>query len=194
MNIQVIPKADVSTPPSGERTLFVDSGNGLLTWKYDDGTYHLFSEGDAECCACLISKEYIDGITCALKSGILPPSNFQSLISMGFTVTSTESTDVDGNKTCTVTMGSTPVPLTNFTVDDQTVDLTTGAPTHQIVPTFTPTNASNKGVDYVSSDPTKATVSANGLLTRVANGTTNVSVIPQGDPSLTKLIVVTVAT
>lgn len=195
MNIQVIARADVTTPPAGERTLFVDSSNGLLTWKYDDGTFHLFAEGDAECCACIISKDYADGILCALKSGVLPPANFQSLISMGFNVTSQEITDPDtGDKTCKVTLGGVGVPLTNFAVDDQTVDLTTGSPTHQIAPTFTPLNASNKGVDYVSSDPTKATVSTNGLLTRVANGTTTVSAIPQGDPTLTKLIVVTVAT
>lgn len=57
------------------------------------------------------------------------------------------------------------------------VELTTAAPTHQIVVTPTPGGASNTAVaSYVSSDPTKATVSPTGLVTRVANGATNITV------------------
>lgn len=53
--------------------------------------------------------------------------------------------------------------------------VTVAAPTHQIVVTPTPANASNASVTYVSSDPAVATVSATGLVTRVANGTTNIT-------------------
>lgn len=51
------------------------------------------------------------------------------------------------------------------------VTLTVASPTHQIVVTPTPGGASNTKCTFVSSDPTKATVSATGLVTRVANGT-----------------------
>lgn len=48
-------------------------------------------------------------------------------------------------------------------------------PTHQIVVTPTPGDASNTAVTYVSSNPAVATVSPTGLVTRVANGTTNIT-------------------
>lgn len=49
------------------------------------------------------------------------------------------------------------------------------AGTHQITPVWTPTTAANKGITYTSSDPTKATVNASGLVTGVASGTTTIT-------------------
>ena len=50
--------------------------------------------------------------------------------------------------------------------------------TIQLVCAFTPADASNQKVGYVSSDPTKATVDADtGLVTSVANGTTTITAI-----------------
>ncbi len=51
-----------------------------------------------------------------------------------------------------------------------TSTLTVAAPTVQLDITATPSGASNKKVTYVSSAPNIATVNANGLVTRVANG------------------------
>jgi len=68
------------------------------------------------------------------------------------------------------------IAATSITIAPAVVTLTVAAPTQQLTPTVLPANASNKGVTYVSSDPTKATVSATGLVTRVANGTTNITV------------------
>lgn len=65
---------------------------------------------------------------------------------------------------------------TSITLPAPAITLTVAAPTFQLVPTVLPANASNKAVTYSSSDPTKATVSATGLVTRVANGTTNITV------------------
>jgi len=57
-----------------------------------------------------------------------------------------------------------------------TATLTVAAPTVQLVTAFTPTDSTNQALTYVSSDPTKATVNATGLVTRVANGTTTITV------------------
>ncbi len=54
--------------------------------------------------------------------------------------------------------------------------LTAAAPTVQLVTAFTPSDSTDQRLTYVSSDPTKATVSATGLVTRVANGTTTITV------------------
>ncbi|QHJ81339.1 MAG: hypothetical protein [Bacteriophage sp.] len=68
------------------------------------------------------------------------------------------------------------IAATSITIAPDVVTLTVADPTQQLTPTVLPDNASNKGVTYVSSDPTKATVSDTGLVTRVANGTTNITV------------------
>ena len=50
------------------------------------------------------------------------------------------------------------------------------AETQQITNTFTPTNALDKRVTYESSDVTKATVNASGLVTAVATGSATITV------------------
>lgn len=85
------------------------------------------------------------------------------------------------------------VLVDSITLPAPAITLTVAAPTFQLVPTVLPANANNKGVNYVSSDPTKATVSATGLVTRVANGTTNITVTAKdgSGKSVTKLVTVT---
>jgi hypothetical protein len=194
MNIQVIAAASVPTPPSGERTLFVNSDNGLLTWKYDDGTYHLFGDGDADCCACIISKDYADGILCALKSGMIAPSDFNALIQLGFTVNATETTDPDtGDKVCNVTMGSNasaviaPVSLAIIP------DVSGVSTSQQYYRVFTPANTSNQNVNWFSSDPTKATISSSGVVTKVSAGTTTIYAYSQANPAVFASKVLTIS-
>lgn len=50
------------------------------------------------------------------------------------------------------------------------------AATQQITNTFTPADAANRKVTYTSSDITKATVSASGLITAVATGSATITV------------------
>lgn len=180
MNIDVISASSVPTPPAGERTLFVNADNSLLTWKYDDGSIHLFSDtdGDADCCACEISKDYADGLLCALKSGILAAADFNALISLGFTVNVNETTDpTTGNTTCSVVLGTSAAAIVNpvsLIIIPNVTTLTSGVPTQQYYAQFTPANTTNQAVNWISSDPTKATVNSSGLVTRVAVGTTTI--------------------
>lgn len=69
-----------------------------------------------------------------------------------------------------------PVPVESITVPAPAITLTVAAPTFQLVPTVLPANATEKGVTYVSSAPAIATVSATGLVTRVANGSSNITI------------------
>lgn len=66
------------------------------------------------------------------------------------------------------------------------------AATQQITNTFTPTDAANRTVTYVSSDPTKATVSASGLITAVATGSATITVTAE-DGGWQDTVVVTVS-
>ena len=194
MDIVIGSESSIATPPAGMATLFVNTDkNNILYLKYPDGSFVPYN-GSSDDCSCDMAKAWMDRVTCALAAGLITAAQFGTIMDQGVSVVTNTTTDADGNVTNTVTAGSRNIALTGFDVDDTTVDVTVGSPTHQIVPEFTPSNASNRGVDYVSSDPTKATVSSTGLITRVANGTTNISVIPQGGPEFTKLVVVTVAT
>jgi uncharacterized protein YjdB len=68
------------------------------------------------------------------------------------------------------------VLVTDITIEPAVVTLTVAAPTQQLTVTVLPEDATRPAVTYTSSDPAIATVSATGLVTRVANGTTNITV------------------
>lgn len=68
------------------------------------------------------------------------------------------------------------VLVDSITVAPATVTLTVASPTAQLVPTVLPADATQPAVTYTSSAPAIATVSATGLVTRVANGTANITV------------------
>lgn len=85
------------------------------------------------------------------------------------------------------------VALTGIAITPGTaVTLTVAAPTAQLGITKTPANASNGAVTWTSSDPTKATVSATGLVTRVANGNVTITATSEdGAKVATKAITIT---
>ena len=83
------------------------------------------------------------------------------------------------------------IALTGLSSTPATVTLAPAA-TQQITNAFTPANASNQNVTYSTSDATKATVSASGLITAVATGTATITVT-SADGSLTDTVVVTIS-
>ena len=109
MNILIGSASSIATPPAGEATLFINTDDAnILSYKLPDGTverYNDSSEGISDCCSCEIAKSMSDSVACALKSGFISITEFNSFVSNGLTVTTTENTDVDGNKTCTVSIG-----------------------------------------------------------------------------------------
>jgi uncharacterized protein YjdB len=64
--------------------------------------------------------------------------------------------------------------------------------TQQLTPTFTPTDASNRGLTYKSDNTAKATVSASGLVTGVAVGTCNI-IVTAVDTGIQVVIPVTIS-
>jgi Bacterial surface proteins containing Ig-like domains len=73
-------------------------------------------------------------------------------------------------------------PNTESVIPVQSIDVTPAtatiavAGTRQLAVAFTPSNASSNAVTYVSSDVTKATVSASGLVTGVASGSATITI------------------
>lgn len=83
-----------------------------------------------------------------------------------------------------------PVPVTGINASPNTITINEGA-TQQITAAVVPANADNQGITYVSDAPATATVSATGLVTGVAAGSTNITV-KTVDGGFEKIIPVTV--
>jgi uncharacterized protein YjdB len=67
------------------------------------------------------------------------------------------------------------VAVTSVSISPKTKTLA-ALETQQLTPTVLPAGALNKSVTYVSSDITKATVDANGLVSAVATGSATITV------------------
>ncbi|MGZ4106709.1 MAG: Ig-like domain-containing protein, partial [Tumebacillaceae bacterium] len=78
-------------------------------------------------------------------------------------------TTVDGNLTATCTV-TTVIPVTSLVLDKTTATVEANA-TQQLTATVGPTTATNKTITWSSSNPTVATVDANGLVHALVPGT-----------------------
>lgn len=100
-----------------------------------------------------------------LKSGVLTPKKVGKT-----TITVTSSNGLTA--TCTVTVKQ---HVTSLKLNKTSVTLVKGN-TFTIVPTIGPSNASEKGVTYTSSDKNVVTVSSKGVITAVKGGTATITV------------------
>ncbi len=84
---------------------------------------------------------------------------------------------VDGNKTatCMVNVVETSVPVTGVGLNKQTMSLNIGME-EQLIPTVTPSNATNDNVVWTSSNTSVATVSLAGVVTGIKAGSATITV------------------
>lgn len=102
-------------------------------------------------------------------------------------------TTTDGNKTavCAVTV-NIPVPVSSVSLTPKSTELSlSGTKTVQLVPEVLPTNATNKAVTYSANEPTKVSISADGLVTALEEGTVVITVTT-ADGSKTDTATVTI--
>lgn len=190
MEIQVGPESSISTPSAGYRTLFINTDkNNILYYKLPDGTFEPFN-GDSDGNIDDIAAAWTNAVACSLSKSIITPEQFESIMAQGITVLKQSNTDSSGNTSNVISVGSRETVLNNITLNSYAVTLAP-AGTHQIVTTFNPTNVSNQGLTYNSSNPAKATVSSTGLVTHVAAGTADIIVIPSADPSKFRVVTIT---
>lgn len=64
--------------------------------------------------------------------------------------------------------------------------------TAQINATIVPAGATNQNIIYTSANPDKAKVSSTGLVTGVAQGEAKITLVAQGNPTISKIVTVTV--
>ena len=69
------------------------------------------------------------------------------------------------------------IPVGSVSLDKSNLTLNAAGASTQLTATVAPSNATNKGVYFFSSNPSVATVSESGLVTAVSNGTATITVI-----------------
>ena len=90
-------------------------------------------------------------------------------------VSSQENPQIFKNYTITVTSGVPNVPVSDLTITPNATTINVGS-TSQINATILPSNATNKGVTYLSANPTIASVNSSGLVTAVDVGEISIKV------------------
>ena len=94
------------------------------------------------------------------------------------TITATANNDSTKFATCEVTVNAVAVPVQSISLnwkDEDNLTLVEAGETKQMYAFFTPENATNQNVIWVSSNDSVATVDENGLVTAVGNGTANIT-------------------
>ena len=83
----------------------------------------------------------------------------------------------DGAKiaTCNVTVKNSVIPITGVTLNKTALNLVTGA-SESLVATISPSNATNKDVEWTSSNTNVATVDTTGKVTGVSSGSATITV------------------
>ena len=100
-------------------------------------------------------------------------------------------TEREVTKTATYDITVNAVAVTGITLDQEAIQLKAGK-TKQLTATVTPDNATNKTVAWSSSDESVATVSEDGTVTAVAEGTATITATANGGENITATCVVTV--
>lgn len=185
----------LALPSAGLVKMFINTDkNNILYYVNSDGEFFVYNANDPsaleECCSCIIAKQWMDRITCALNSGMITATEFGTFINSGLTVVSTETIDsVTGAKTCRVDIG----PKTNVAVESVTISgeaeraLVVGD-TLQLSATVLPSTAP-QGVIWISSNTAKAVVSQSGLVIALSTG--NVVIYAYSASDGTKFDIVT---
>lgn len=205
-DILIAPGSTMPNAPVGEVTLFLNTENGnILSYIDENGIINIYNAGSVasieECCSCEIAKKLADSVTCALESGLITSTEFNTIVASGFSVVTTEVTNpTTGTKTCTVEIGpknliAAPLP-TSITV------VGTNAPGGavalsvagkiQLAAIVNPVGA-NQLVSWISANPLVATVDASGNITAVSIGTTVVKAVAVYNPSVFTNVNITVS-
>lgn len=108
-----------------------------------------------------------------VRNGNVWTFNFRVEQSSGTASVSVRTTDGNKTDTCTISIIST-VAVTGISLNKSSLSLSSGN-TSQLVATVTPSNATNKTVNWSSSNTSVATVNSSGLVTAISNGNATIT-------------------
>ncbi len=186
-------------PAAGQVKMFINTDkNNILYYVNSDGQFFVYNANDAssleECCSCIIAKQWMDRITCALNSGMITATEFGTFINSGLTVISTETIDAEtGTKTCRVDIGpKTDIPVVSVTIDGRIPEKINVGDTLQLAAIVLPATAP-QGIIWISSNPSKAVVSSSGLVLAVSSGTVGIFAYSASDGSKFDVLSLTIS-
>jgi len=132
------------------------------------------------------------GVTWTTSNAAIATVNNGTVTGVAAGTATITATTQDGNKTatCAVTVTPANVPVTGVTLDKASLALNVGA-SETLTATVEPSNATNKAINWSTSNASVATVS-NGTVTAIAAGTATITVTTQ-DGNKTATCVVTVS-
>lgn len=179
-NISIGAPGSIPTPPAGEVTRFFNTDFSPPRLYYKDETTAVFpfpceNASESEDCCCEIAEDLIGKIGCALEEGMIDAEAFQAIVSQGLSIVGTSTDDGAGNKTCSIVLGASNVPVTGITVTPTVKPALAVGSQFVVVPHVLPANASNRTVIWASDNVAKATVDQNGVVTGVAAGVANIT-------------------
>jgi uncharacterized protein YjdB len=117
-----------------------------------------------------------------------------SPVAPGTAVITVKTQDGAKTATCEVTVVAATIAVTSITLDKPSLNLVAGAAPVTLVATVTPANATNRNVNWQSTDATVASVSAAGVVTPLRPGTASIVVkTADGSKSATCAVTVTAA-
>ena len=96
-------------------------------------------------------------------------------ISTGSAIITVKTKDGAKIATCNVTVKNSVIPITGVTLNKTALNLVTGA-SESLVATISPSNATNKDVEWTSSNTNVATVDTTGKVTGVSSGSATITV------------------
>lgn len=138
-----------------------------------------------------IYVEYGDGSKTDVTSQIVwSPSTlsiFDTYVTGTYTYNNQDYTiDIDG-----IIVDEINVDLIDITFDNQSLDMTINS-TQQLNVNFNPINASDKELNYVSSNPNVASISNSGLISATSIGRTKITATSKNHPNISTSLILTV--
>ncbi len=128
-----------------------------------------------------------EGVTTVSSDGVV------TAVANGTAIITATANDGSGKSaTCEVTVNAPVVHTTGVTLSKTMVTLTSAGETVQLTATVLPENASDNSVTWSSSDESVATVSSEGVVTAVANGTATITATTSDGTNLSASCEVTV--
>lgn len=191
MDIPSSTPANFPTPATGTVGYFFNiDDQGRLYYMTDARLYYPASQGMSDLVAGYVAETWIKNASCAMASGMITVSEYNSIINSGILVTSSSTDDGAGNRTSTLSVSSKTNIESISAEDTLVIDENTSL---QIVSSVVPAS-SPQGRIYVSSDPSLVSVNGTGLMTAIgaAGNSCNITIFSMVNPLIYKNIVVTV--
>lgn len=195
MDIPSSTPANFPTPATGTVGYFFNiDDQGRLYYMTDARLYYPASQGMSDLVAGYVAETWIKNASCAMASGMITVSEYNSIINSGILVTSSSTDDGAGNRTSTLSVSSKTSIISVDITGDALVDGIPAGDTGQLTGSVLPASAP-QGLIWSSSDTAILTVTQTGLVTAVGSAaeTATITAFSLVNPLIYKTVSIVIA-